>query len=142
VFLPHATLVRVGQPLKIINSDAVAHNARTAPLAGTALNQILSANDQAGATTTYTKPETAPVGTKCDIHAWMASFHLPVNHPWAAVTGPDGSFEIADVPATDLEFVVWHEKGNYIHRSLKVTIAADQTVEQEIIVDAAKLTGK
>ncbi|MGC4002959.1 MAG: hypothetical protein QM811_07435 [Pirellulales bacterium] len=35
----------------------------------------------------------------CSIHAWMKGYVAVVNHPWAVVTGPDGSFEIKGVPA-------------------------------------------
>ncbi len=73
----------------------------------------------------------------------MDSYHLVVNHPWAAVTGPDGSFEIKGVPAGKMEFVVWHEKALYVNRSLKVDVVPDQPFEVPVIkVPAAKLAKK
>ena len=46
------------------------------------------------------------------------------------------------MPGAPCEFVIWHEKAGYINRGLKVTIQPDQTVEQEITVDASKLAAK
>ena len=36
------------------------------------------------------------------------------DHPFFAVTGPDGSFEIKGVPAGDQNVVVWQEKIGYV----------------------------
>ncbi|QDT56728.1 hypothetical protein Pan44_47880 [Caulifigura coniformis] len=141
-FLPHAVICRVGQPLNFKNSDPVAHNTAFAPQSSAGFNQTIVANDQAGANYTYSKAEAVPVRAKCDYHAWMGSYHLPLAHPWGVVTGEDGSFEIKGVPGTTVEFVVWHEKADYISRSLKVTIPVDGEVVQEISVEAAKLAAK
>jgi len=141
-FLPHAIICRVGQPLTFTNSDPVAHNTAFAPQSSSGFNQTIVANDKKGAAYTYGKPEAVPVRAKCDYHAWMGSYHLPLTHPWGVVTGEDGSFEIKGVPGTTVEFVVWHEKADYISRGLKVTIPVDGEITQEITVDAAKLAAK
>lgn len=141
-FLPHAAVVRVKQPIVFTNSDPVAHNTAFSPPGSNSFNQTIVANDTKGVPYTYERPEAVPVRAKCDFHAWMGSYHLPLTHPWAAVTKPDGTFEITGVPGAPCEFVIWHEKAGYINRGLKVTIQPDQTVEQEITVDASKLAAK
>jgi plastocyanin len=141
-FLPHAAVCRVGQPMVFKNSDPVAHNTAFAPQSSSSFNQTIVANDQKGAGYTYSKPEAVPVRAKCDYHAWMGAYHLPLNHPWGVVTAEDGSFEIKGVPGTTVEFVVWHEKAQYLNRGLKVTIPVDGVIEQEIQVDASKLAAK
>ena len=68
---------------------------------------------------------------------------MVVNHPWAGLTGPDGSFEIQGVPAGKMEFVVWHEKVGYVERSLKVDVVPDQISPEVLVkVAAAKLEKK
>lgn len=141
-FLPHAAVCRVKQPLVFMNSDPVAHNTAFSPPGSNTFNQTIVANDTKGVPYVYSRPEAVPVRAKCDFHAWMGSYHLPLNHPWGVVTAPDGTFEITGVPGAPCEFVVWHEKAGYINRGLKVTIQPDQTVEQEITVDASKLAAK
>ena len=141
-FLPHAAVCRVGQDLVFRNSDPIAHNTAFAPQSSNSFNQTIVANDKVGAGYKYGKAEAVPVRAKCDYHAWMGSYHLPLTHPWAAVTAADGSFEIKGVPGTTVEFVIWHEKAQYLNRGLKVTIPVDGTIEQEVKVEAAQLTAK
>ena len=141
-FFPHAFVVQVGQTINITNSDPVGHNvninSNNAPL-----NKVVQANDSTGINQVYSRPESLPIRAVCDLHSWMASYHLVVDHPWATVTAADGSFEIKGVPAGKMEFVVWHEKVGYVNRSLKVDVVPDQTVEVPVIqVPAAKLATK
>lgn len=142
IFSPHAFVSRVGQTINITNSDPVAHNVHTFSVNKT-FNSAVQGNDKVGTDLVYDKAETLPVKTICDFHGWMDSYHLVVNHPWAAVTKPDGSFEIPGVPAGKMEFIVWHEKVGYVERSLKVDVVADQPpVEVLVKVPAAKLEKK
>ncbi|MBX3441838.1 MAG: hypothetical protein KF774_05485 [Planctomyces sp.] len=140
-FVPRAAVVRVGQPLNFKNGDPVAHNTAFAPQGSASFNQTIVANDRRGVDFVYGRPEAVPVRAKCDYHAWMGAYHLPLSHPWGTVTAPDGTFEITGVPGTQVEFVVWHERAGYISRGLKVTIPVDGEVEQELTVDGAKLAG-
>lgn len=140
-FVPHALIVRTGQPLKLINSDPVAHNVG---ITGTAMsfNQTIPASDLEGLTLSYERPERVPVPTRCDFHGWMRGWQLAVDHPWFALTGDDGSFEIADVPAGEMEFVIWHEKLGYIEKQLKVAISPDAPFEKTIEIDASRLAAQ
>jgi len=141
IFIPHTFVARVGQTINITNSDPVAHNVHT--FSNTkGLNSAIQGGDTKGMDLVYDKSETLPIKTVCDFHAWMDSYHLVVNHPWAGLSGPDGSFEIQGVPAGKMEFVVWHEKVGYVERSLKVDVVPDQPVEVSVKVPAAKLTAK
>ncbi|SRR5579884_243249 len=46
----------------------------------------------------------------CTIHPWMMAHARTFEHPFAAVTGPDGSYEIHNVPrGVPLRLVAWHE---------------------------------
>ncbi|MCA8997405.1 MAG: hypothetical protein KDA80_10465 [Planctomycetaceae bacterium] len=138
-FVPHALIARVGQPLKLVNSDPVAHNVG---ISGTAIsfNQTIPANDKEGLTLVYNRAERTPAMTRCDFHGWMRAWQMAVDHPWAALTGEDGTFTIEGVPAGNMEFVVWHEKAGYIGgSSVKVTILADQTSQLDLQVDASQL---
>lgn len=122
VFLPHAMIVRVGQTVKVLNSDAVAHNTHTNGKKTTSFNSIVNPNDTVGATLIYNQAEAEPISVVCDIHAWMRAYHLPIDHPYVAISGADGTFEIKDLPAGKHEFKVWHEAGGLIEKALVVTI--------------------
>ena len=140
-YSPHAFITRVGQTINITNSDPVAHNVHTMSN-NKPLNAALQGGDTKGTDLTYDRSETLPVRAVCDFHAWMDSYHLVVDHPWAAVSAADGSFEIKGVPAGKMEFIVWHEKIGYVERSLKVDVVPDNAVELSLKVPAAKLVAK
>ena len=50
------------------------------------------------------------IPVKCNIHQWMHAYIGVVEHPYFAVTGPDGSFDLPNVPPGDYTIAVWHEK--------------------------------
>ncbi len=132
-FEPHALVIQSKQDLFIKNSDPIAHNTHTLPNRNRTFNQTIPAD---GLTTTYAKSESEPIRVICDIHSWMFAYHLPLDHPFAAVTDANGNFEIKDLPAGKHEFRVWHEgvggKGGFIERKLSVTIKANEVEKIEI----------
>lgn len=44
----------------------------------------------------------------CDVHMWMNAYLFVVEHPYYAVTGPDGTYTLSDVPPGDYEIHLWH----------------------------------
>ncbi len=139
IFKPHALVVQTKQIVKILNSDAALHNTHTYPSRNSSFNQGVKPNETVGVDLVYTRAEAEPFQVGCDVHAWMTAWHLPVDHPYAAVSGPDGKFEIKDLPAGKHEFKVWHEKGKLLQKSLIVTIKPNEPTEMEIPVPASKL---
>ena len=96
-----------GQTVKLRNSDTVAHNAKIDSRSNPPLNPVLSA--KAELDTTFDSPERLATAVSCSIHPWMTSFILVRDNPYAIVTGPDGSFEIKDLPSGTWTFQFWHE---------------------------------
>ena len=47
---------------------------------------------------------------KCDVHKWMNAFVGVVDHPFFAVTGADGAFELKGLPPGTYTIEAWHEK--------------------------------
>lgn len=138
-FLPQACVLRVEQPLQMINADPVVHNIRISGFTKS-FNQTVGANDRTGITTTYDSAERVPVQTRCDFHTWMVSWHLPLEHPWAAVSAEDGTFVIDGLPAADeWEFVIWHNKAGYVERSVKFAAAEGEVIQMDFTVPVAEL---
>jgi plastocyanin len=109
LFLTHVLTVRTGQPVKILNSDPKAHNTAGNPPGDAGFNPQLPGG---GSTTvSFKKSQNAPFPVTCSIHPWMKAFMFPRSDSYVAVSGPDGTFEIKDLPAGEnIEFMVWHEK--------------------------------
>lgn len=143
IFTTHAMICQVGQTIKVLSDDDLAHNTHTFPGRNDPFNSTIKPKDRDGLDLVYKKAEKNPFPVKCDLHAWMIAYHLPLEHPFGAVSGKDGKFEIKNLPAGTHEFKVWHEraeggKGGFLERKLKVTIKGGEQPPVEIAVDAAK----
>ncbi|MCA8997404.1 MAG: hypothetical protein KDA80_10460 [Planctomycetaceae bacterium] len=139
IYMPHAMVARVGQPLHMKNSDPVAHNVHITGFTNN-FNQTVPANDQEGIKYEFSGTERQPIPVTCDFHGWMQSWVLPIDHPWATVTDKDGNFAIENLPSGEHQFVIWHEKIGFIEKSFDVTAAKDKVFTHEFSVDASKLS--
>ena len=115
--------VRVGQPVEVVNDDPTLHNVHALPMMNQEFNQG-EPNQGARLTRTFTVPEVM-VRFKCDVHAWMTAYAGVVAHPFFAVTGADGNFDIKGLPPGTYTIEAWHEK--FGTRTAKITVAASQT---------------
>lgn len=108
MYTPHVVAVQVGQPLTVKNSDSVLHNVNARPKTNQGFN---FGQPVAGMTSnkTFSAAEVM-IPVKCDVHPWMGGWIGVQNHPFAAVTGDDGSFSLANLPAGTYEIEAWHEK--------------------------------
>jgi hypothetical protein len=105
VCLTHVVGVPLGVEVQIKNSDPVGHNTK---IDGTSFNQMIPSNGTM--LWTAQKEQAMPVGVHCSVHPWMLAHMLPRSNRYFAVTQPDGSFEIPNLPAgEELEIQVWHE---------------------------------
>ena len=131
-FVPHALLMQTGQTIRVTNSDAVAHNTHTFPARNDPFNSVLKVNDTEGIPFTYKRSEKVPVQVKCDLHAWMKAWHLPLDHPYGAGTSENGTFEIAGLPPGKHKFRIWHETAGYLDRGYEVTMPGGKDVDVKI----------
>ncbi len=108
LYRPHVVGVMVGQVLKFKNSDGILHNVHGLPKENREFNigmpGSLREKDQV-----LNKPEPL-FKVKCDVHPWMSSYVAVMEHPFFDVTGTDGAYEIANLPAGDYEVEIWHER--------------------------------
>lgn len=141
-FVPHTLLVRTDQVVKVKSADPVAHNTHTFTLRNTPVNILIKPNEREGIPITLRSGESLPMQVKCDLHPHMLAYWLILDHPYAAVTGKDGSFEIKNLPAGKHEFRVWHEKVGYVEKSYAVTVEDGKVTELEPLkVPVSKFEG-
>jgi hypothetical protein len=108
MYHPHVVGVQTGQPIKIRNSDETLHNIHPRPTVNQEFN-IGQPRKGMESVKTFDKQEIMiPVG--CDVHPWMRSYISVVSHPYFAVTGDDGTYEIKGLPAGEYEVESFHEK--------------------------------
>jgi plastocyanin len=110
-FHPHIALVRTGQTFVIKNSDQTGHNTNATLVKNGNFNWLIPAGDEKKMT--FSKAEAQPMPVNCNIHPFMHGAVMVKDDPYMAVSAPDGTFEIKNIPAGKQEFVFWQEvKGN------------------------------
>lgn len=109
-YVPYTAACQVGQTIRVINDDPLTHNIHTLPAVSG--NKEVNQSQAAKAKPldfTYSKPEEF-LRFKCDVHPWMFSYVSVLNHPFYAVTGEDGRFEIKGLPDGKYKVKFKHRK--------------------------------
>lgn len=125
VFTPHTALIQAGQEVLVKSNDAVQHNVHSFPSRNSSVNLLVNPNERKGIELVYRRAEQGPIQVKCDIHAWMSSWHLVLDHPFMAITDENGEFSIEGLPTGKYQFRVWHERAKVLEKGLKVTVTGD-----------------
>jgi hypothetical protein len=124
-YSPHVFGIQVDQPLRILNSDeGVLHNIHALSKGGNGFNfgmpKVMETTKQ------FNRPEVM-VHIKCDVHSWMGAYAGVLNHPFFAVTGEDGSFQLPPLPPGTYAIEAWHEE--YGAQTQNVTLTPKETKE-------------
>lgn len=108
MFVPRVLGLQAGQPLDLKNGDSVSHNIHPHPSNNREWNQEQPPH-AADVQHKFARTEVM-IPVKCNIHNWMRAYIGVVEHPYFAVTGADGSFEIRNLPPGDYTLTAWQEK--------------------------------
>ncbi|NBX67870.1 MAG: hypothetical protein EBR01_02765 [Proteobacteria bacterium] len=107
-YVPHVVALRVGQPLQIVNSDAVMHNVHSMSKQSNSFNMGMATKGQS-IEKKLTKPEVM-MKVKCDVHGWMTTYVNVMDHPYYAISDTSGAFTIDGLPDGEYTFEAVHEK--------------------------------
>lgn len=110
-YVPQILAVQTGQKIQVKNSDPVLHNIHDVPgpVAGNQEFNQAQAPSQPDLTFSFSKPEEF-LKFKCDVHPWMFAWVSIFDHPYFAISGKDGTFKIANVPAGKYTLQAAHRK--------------------------------
>ena len=127
IFRPRVVGARVGQTLQIRNDDALLHNMHSLSASGNGFNV---GQPKEGLVYAFRlKDEELMLRLKCDIHGWMTAYVGVVSHPYFAVSGTTGTFEIANVPAGTYTVRAWQERYGRLTQTVRVVAGAVANVE-------------
>ncbi|MCY4028156.1 MAG: carboxypeptidase regulatory-like domain-containing protein [Acidobacteria bacterium] len=131
-YMPHVFGIQVGQTLQVVNSDPTLHNIHATPANNPEFN---TGQPIQGMTfdRTFDNVEVM-VPFKCDVHGWMNAYLGVLDHPFFAVTAPDGSFDISGLPPGDYVIEAWHEELGT--QTQNVTVAEGGTAEMSLTFTA------
>ncbi len=107
-YVPHVVGLRTTQPLEVMNSDNTLHNVHAMPETNREFNQGQPVPGMKNAVT-FTVPEVM-IPFKCDVHSWMHAYIGVVSHPYFAVSGSGGKFELRTIPPGTYTIEAVHEK--------------------------------
>ncbi len=125
-YKPHVITLMVGQKLRIRNGDETNHNIHFLPK----INQEMNFSQPKKGMEKDVDLEVEDVfKIKCDVHPWMGAFIKVFDHPFFAVTGKDGTFELKGLPAGMYEIEAWHEK--YGKETMTVEVSTGETKEAD-----------
>ena len=108
VYVPHVSGAQVGQPVIFLNQDPTLHNIHSYSKNSKPWN--LGLPFQGMKQTKKFAAAEVMVTLKCDVHPWMTGYVGVLAHPYFAVSGARGEFEIKNLPPGDYTIEAWHEK--------------------------------
>jgi plastocyanin len=127
MFRPHVLGIRAGQTFLVANSDPVTHNIHPQPTINREWNQGQPPGS-GNLERVFARPEVM-IPVKCNVHAWMRAYIGVVDHPYFAVTGDQGTFEVKGIPPGEYAVEAWHEKYGTQEQKISLTPSAVQDIE-------------
>jgi hypothetical protein len=119
VYAPRVLGMRVGQTLQIRNDDPLLHNVHSSSEYDN--NNFNVGQARAGIVSEFRpKSEEVMLRFGCDVHKWMRAYIGVVSHPYFAVSGDGGTFEIDNVPPGTQTVQVWHEMYGMLTKTVHV----------------------
>ena len=134
LYKPHVLGIQARQELKVVSSDNTAHNIHPLPK----VNREWNVSQAPGAdpiVQSFSRPEVS-IPVKCNQHPWMRAYIHVLSHPFYAVTGEDGSYEIKGLPPGKYEIEAVHEE--YGAMTQNVEVAAKQPAASDFTYNSAR----
>jgi plastocyanin len=133
MYRPRVAMLMAGQSLLVRNSDQTLHNVHTYKGASTLFNQAEVPGLPAIAKT-FKDASGEILKFKCDVHPWMTGYVGVSAHPFFAVTGDDGKFELPKLPPGKYTVEAWHER--FGTKSVEVTVEAGKPAEAKFTFES------
>jgi len=129
-FEPHVLPVLAGTTVDFLNSDDVLHNVFSPDACAGKVNLGTWPKGQKRSYT-FKDPGCQAV-LLCNVHPEMEAFVVVCETPYYAVTSPDGSYEIKNVPAGKYTLKIWHEKDKGQPVAVEVPEKGDAKIDFEL----------
>ena len=139
---PHVFGIRVGQTLKIRNSDAMLHNVHGLGMNNKEFNFGQPVQGQVN--DVKLSADEVMMRVKCDVHGWMSSWAGVLEHPFYAVSDATGGFTIKGLPPGKYTIGAWQEEWTVAAKDGKygweaeVEVKAGETKTLSVVLDKKK----
>lgn len=125
IYVPRVQAAMVGQEILVYNDDQTMHNVHSFKGTDGWFNRPQPAGGRAPIREKI--PNGAILTFRCDVHPWMRAYVYALRHPFASVTGTDGSFHLRGLPPGTYTLEAWHER--YGAKTATVTVEPSKTAE-------------
>jgi plastocyanin len=130
VYTPRVVGVMVGQPLQVRNSDSTLHNVMANLKTNKSFNEGMSVKGSSIEKVFQNAEFKADF--RCFMHPWMVAYVHVMDHPFYAITGPDGAFTLRGLPPGEYEIATLHESSRFEPSAcVTVKVAAGETKKIE-----------
>ncbi len=126
MYVPRVLGARIGQTLQVRNDDLTDHNLHSASMAG---NDFNTTQPIKGMPFEFKLKAGELLHVRCDNHTWMTAYIGIFDNPYFSVSGTDGAFTIANVPAGKQTVKAWHEVMGTQTQMVDVRAGQTTTVE-------------
>ncbi len=136
-FLPFVTVVSDKRRVTVFNRDPVSHDIQGYAYDQSGVDIVLHrpALHVSGTTDVVQLVKGRKVFTmQCGMHPYMQNWGYAIDNPYYAVTDPNGSFTIGDLPAGTYRIKAWHPTLGSHERDL--TVKPNETISLEFAFGA------
>jgi plastocyanin len=127
VYVPRVVGARVGQTVRVRNSDELLHNVHGLSAHENSFN--LSQPKAGIVHEIHLKNPEIMLRVTCDVHRWMTAFIGVVSHPYFATSSAAGTYAIENVPEGTYTIQAWHERYGVVTQSVRVTAGATSVAD-------------
>jgi plastocyanin len=130
-FVPHVLPITQGSTVEFPNDDPIFHNVFS--LSSAASFDLR--RYPRGQSRSQQFPKAGVVKVYCHIHSHMSATILVMEHPYFTIPGPDGTFELTNVPPGEYTVVGWHERVGGRRARVRVERGRAATVDLSLPVE-------
>jgi hypothetical protein len=137
---PFVIPIRNQHPIQIVNKDPITHDLQGYTLLDEYTFEMFNkpmVGDSTAVKQIQLRKGHYIFRTQCGVHDFMQSWGMAVGNPYFAVTGPDGSFSIPDLPPGTYDVIAWHPYMKV--QAQKVTVPSDGKVSLNFQFDASEV---
>jgi len=132
-FEPHVFGVMAGQEVKFRNGDPLMHIIHVIPRNN---REFGFSQEKPGEEREKIFANKETIKVICDVHPWMAAWAVVLDHPFHAVTGPDGKYSIRGLPPGKYTLEAWHEK--YKSVTQEIQVKEGEAASADFVLEARK----